>query len=385
MKLIDYIKGLRKGKDARRVELEAMKDPFLEEALEGFDAVDDKHIDRINVLKKQIKTRTKNKRYHALGWSIAASLLIGIGITSYFLLHESELSYHQNVLTIEKDTVKQPVAILPPKSEPEITKKAPVAAPVIVEPSPEVTPQQLQMDEVLEYETPQEQAIAAITEIPDEDILLIDTLPGIEIKGYTTQRKSALTGAVMQISPSSFTVKGKVTDKSGEPIIGASIRLDNSNKGTLTDLSGEFQLRADGARNLQIDYIGYKSVKMPIDTASPMLIAMNEDNRTLDEVVVTGYGTAKKEKLKTPKPMFGKRSFNDYIEKNIKHPTDSICSQVKGKVVLTFYVDEQGRPENIRIKESLCPTADNEAIRLIKEGPNWTLGEDEVSFTVRFK
>lgn len=385
MKLTDYIKGLRKGKNARRIELEAMKDPFLEEALEGFDMVDDQHIDRINILKGQIKSKARNKRNYALGWSIAASLLIGIGITSYFLLHEGNLTSHQNVVTIVKDTVKQPVAVLPVKSEPEITKKPPVATPIIVKPSPEATPQQLQTDEALEYEISQEQAIAAAMEIPDEDILLRDTLPDVEIKGYTTMKKSILTGAVSHVKPSSPLAKGKVTDERGEPIIGASIRLDNTDKGTLTDLSGEFKLQANGARNLQIDYIGYKSMKIPIDTANPMLIAMNEDNRTLDEVVVTGYGTAKKLKAKTPKPIFGKKSFNKYIEENINYPTDSICGQVKGKVILNFYINEQGRPEDIRIKESLCTTADYEAIRLIKEGPDWTIGEEEVTFTIRFK
>ena len=55
MNLLRYIKGLRRGKDAHHVELEAMKDLFLSEALEGYDAIDDDHLKRISRIQKQIK------------------------------------------------------------------------------------------------------------------------------------------------------------------------------------------------------------------------------------------------------------------------------------------------------------------------------------------
>ena len=66
------------------------------------------------------------------------------------------------------------------------------------------------------------------------------------------------------------------------------------------------------------------------------------------------------------------------------HPSDKDCARAKGKVILTFRVDKEGRPQDITVKKGLCASADEEAIRLIEEGPDWTMGEEPVEISIRF-
>lgn len=110
-----------------------------------------------------------------------------------------------------------------------------------------------------------------------------------------------------------------------------------------------------------------------------MLIAMNEDKQTLDEVVVVGT----KDKYQTPQPVTGKRKYKKYLEENLIRPNDK-CKDVKGEVILAFFVDKEGNPQNITIVHGLCESADKEAVRLVKEGPKWTFGNLPTRVTVHF-
>ena len=85
MKLIDYIRGKRKGKEAHRLERESMQDPFLADAIDGYDTVEGNHEVHIDELRKMISHKSGKRRTYAVISSIAASLLIGIGISFYFI------------------------------------------------------------------------------------------------------------------------------------------------------------------------------------------------------------------------------------------------------------------------------------------------------------
>ena len=91
MKLSDYIRGFRKGKEAHRLEKEAMRDPFLADALEGYSRVESGADEQIELLRRRVNMRVTQKRRHTIVWSVAASLLIGVCIGSYFLLQENTL------------------------------------------------------------------------------------------------------------------------------------------------------------------------------------------------------------------------------------------------------------------------------------------------------
>lgn len=88
--------------------------------------------------------------------------------------------------------------------------------------------------------------------------------------------------------------KGTVKDASGEPIIGATIRIDGKTGGTVTDLDGNFVLNnlTKGAK-LTITYVGYKAQTITWN-GTPLDITMQDDANVLEETVVIGYGTVKK-------------------------------------------------------------------------------------------
>ena len=87
------------------------------------------------------------------------------------------------------------------------------------------------------------------------------------------------------------TIKGTVVDEIGMPIIGASIKIDGTTTGTITDLDGNFTLQVPTNAKLSISYIGYTSQVVPAKDG--MNVVMREDMMKLDEVVVVGYGTQK--------------------------------------------------------------------------------------------
>ena len=90
-------------------------------------------------------------------------------------------------------------------------------------------------------------------------------------------------------------VTGKVKDSSGEPVIGASVVVKGNNTmGTITDFDGNFMLDVPAKSVLVISYIGYVTQEVPTTGKNSLEIVLKEDTKTLDEVVVIGYGTQRK-------------------------------------------------------------------------------------------
>lgn len=93
-------------------------------------------------------------------------------------------------------------------------------------------------------------------------------------------------------------ISGVVKDKSGEPIIGANIVVkDSKSLGTVTDVDGKFSLEVGNGKLLTVSYIGYDTKEVSIGNGKNLIIILSEDTKTLDEVVVIGYGTVKKSNL----------------------------------------------------------------------------------------
>ena len=90
------------------------------------------------------------------------------------------------------------------------------------------------------------------------------------------------------------TVRGTVNDETGEPIIGASVKVVGSNTGAVTDFNGKFSVSAPSNGQLEISYVGYQTQKLAISGRSDITVTLVEDAQSLDDVVVIGYGTQKK-------------------------------------------------------------------------------------------
>lgn len=377
MRLSDYIQGLRKGKEAHRLEKESMKDPFLADAIDGYNQVEGNHEQRIEQLRIQISARsTKKRNTYAIIWSVAACLVIGFGISSYFLfLKETP----EPVIPI---IPQKEIALVPTKTKTDSTPISPVSM------------KQVDKKDIIAKSrtTISKPPSAPITTMPMEEETSGQMVAATDEEVIMTTGASdpesvkKMRIAKMAVIPTNDIIKGKVTDQKGEPLIGASVMYKGTNIGTVTDVNGEFSLlkKAEN-KQLTAQYIGYAPVEVPVDTSRTMLIAMNEDQKGLSEVVVVGHGVNKKaNKDNTPQPVDGKRKYLKYLKKNLVRPTDETCAQVKGKVVLTFLVNRDGRPFHIKVKKSLCESSDKEAIRLVQEGPDWTYGNKQAEVTVKF-
>lgn len=97
--------------------------------------------------------------------------------------------------------------------------------------------------------------------------------------------------------PQQKVVTGKVTDVNGEPVIGANIIEKGTSNGTTTDVNGSFSLRVAPDAILHVSYIGYLPYEITTTGQTSLSIVIQEDTKTLDEVVVVGYGTMKKSDL----------------------------------------------------------------------------------------
>ena len=89
--------------------------------------------------------------------------------------------------------------------------------------------------------------------------------------------------------------KGVVVDETGEPIIGAAVKVVDTTIGTITDLNGKFVINVPAGKLVEISYIGYISQR--ISDFKLTKVVLKEDTQQLDEVVVVGYGTQKKAHL----------------------------------------------------------------------------------------
>ena len=418
MKLLDYIRGLRKGKEAHRLEKESMQDPFLADAMDGYSQVEGNHEQRIEKLRMQVSAHSaKKKNTRAITWSIAACLAIGFGVSSYFLFLKKSMTdevfiAEESVSTKLAEPAAPPTPAIPATPTVPATPQKEIAlatTKVKTDSTPisEITARQAdKKDMIAKIQTtsqPQGAPVAAVPmmeEVSEETAALQEVVATIDTFESESDKKMKM-AKVATILPQNNMIKGRVTDEKGEPLIGASVTYKGTNIGTITNMNGEFSLvKKDDKKRLTAEYIGYNPVEIRIDTNRTMLIAMNENKQTLNEVVVVGYGAKKNkksttlgsvvkveeqaEKEITPQPVIGKRSYQKYLKENLVRPTDDNCKDIKGEVVLSFFVDEEGKPQNITVIHGLCEFADKEAIRLVKEGPKWTSGKLPARVTVRF-
>ena len=101
---------------------------------------------------------------------------------------------------------------------------------------------------------------------------------------------------VMSVMAQTSTVKGTVTDTSGEPLIGVSVIVEGTSFGTQTNFDGEFTIKANPGDMLKFNYIGYRSVSMAAPASGDINLVMEEEATALDEVVVTALGIKREQK-----------------------------------------------------------------------------------------
>lgn len=493
MKLVRYIQGTRKGKEAHGVERDALVDPFLAEALEGFESVDGNHTERIERMRQQLATRTQKKRRSPTMW-IAAAVLLALFTTGGYLWLVKEQPTPQMAVVAEKASITKEVASEentrrqeheiaadarehsetdlnqgsqiadeatasshPPRSTPTQTIPSPVA-PVLPE-VPLITEEVLALAEV-EINNDTDNLIALeskldsslgmgevknVSESQTGDLFAYNkdaskqnisgatgkaSMKKFEAHGSNAgnydpnalsqwqinsqgkvggmladkstggsssragrkkskEASSSPSSSYYRSTPLSGNIKGQVVDQNGEPLPFANVQVKGSTIATTTDMDGYFALNAKNAEKLVATYIGFDAVELPADSSKTMTIAMNESASQLEEMVVVAYGLNRVDDYRdyqsttTPQPEAGYTAYRKYLSDSMIKPSDE-CASVTGRVVLSFYVNNSGRPYNIEVKKGLCSSADKEAIRLVENGGRWTAGDGQVRLTIKF-
>ena len=139
-------------------------------------------------------------------------------------------------------------------------------------------------------------------------------------------------------------IQGKVTDEKNEPLIGVNVLVKGTNKGTNTDIDGSYKIAADKDAELEFTFISYLAKNIKVNNQTTINIAMEPDNKILDEVIVMSYGSQSKKKI-----LGSVQSVNSKELKDI--PVAQITQKLQGKLAGVQIYQATGKPgEGMRVK-----------------------------------
>ncbi len=128
------------------------------------------------------------------------------------------------------------------------------------------------------------------------------------------------------------TVTGQVTDQQGEPLIGVTVMVDGqSTGGAVTDFDGNYTIKTASTAVLKFSYIGYQDQKIAVGGKSTINVVMKEDSELLEEVVVVGFGTQKKESLTGAVTVVDAKAFEG--KGSLSSPLEALQGQVAGVMI----------------------------------------------------
>ncbi|NOT52726.1 MAG: hypothetical protein HOP10_15790 [Chitinophagaceae bacterium] len=177
------------------------------------------------------------------------------------------------------------------------------------------------------------------------------------------------------------TFRGLVTDANnvGLPFARVTNAQDN-NAGTYTDARGNFTLTyPDSVLDVQVRSIGFENRSMQLrnNVSNNQVILQDDRSLAAQTLPMPNTDSARmrmmtKVKLEEPEPADGWENYDTYLANNLNAPEEIRTKQKSGgQVQVSFEVNKEGEPINIKIEKSLCSKCDEEAKRLVKEGPKW--------------
>lgn len=409
MKLLDYITGSRKGADAHSVEYQAMSDPFLADAIDGYDSVNADHLIAISNMQAYVSAQAFSHKKDSNVWKIAivATLFIAI-LGGYFTLMN-----HKSTMLVAQEQNSSYINLYVPESY--------------------VQQKGLELSETQKTSLLQGEKSLAVSNISNLDEV-IKPINRIEIyvpASYYAQLNKADEKELALLSSNTLQQEKSV----------------NNNKELYAEAVIETQKQEPGASSLSVPILAMETVAEP--TAKPSLSHQNSDlalvsdaylsenavgkvaesmsdvSQTIEKPEVKGrlelamkdgddmlsglavasydvdYQSSKnrsaskmsssevmsKKKIVRPKPVNGESQYKTYIKENMVAIFDPACKEATtyGTVVLTFNVTRQGRPTDIAVEQGLCEPYNKEAIRLLKEGPDWTYSSERGELKIYFQ
>ena len=176
----------------------------------------------------------------------------------------------------------------------------------------------------------------------------------------------------LSVSAQNVTVTGTVTDKTGETVIGASVvQKGNTSNGTITDIDGNFSLSVPANATLVFSYVGMTPQEIALKGKTKINVVMEDDAQALEEVVVIGYGTAKK------KDLTGAVSTVKGAEL-AKVPVTNVAEALTGKLAGVQITTTDGSPDAemiIKVRGGGSITGDNSPLYIVDGFPVSSMGD----------
>lgn len=389
-----YVQGKMPAAEMHAIEKAALQDPFLADAIEGFNEADlttaRQHLNEINAglfrEKKRSKIITFNNKTRWLNIAAMVLIIAGVGVFGVYLLRNS--GKQQQVAQVRKEatgnTVLKDSAVTTMNASPEIKKEEPVIAENQTQLKKRTTNKKEDSERVISMNNNKqadEANTATISALPapaqqDEDASRsFATASPLERKtdsapAISYNKVAGLNAAANHV----FT--GKVIDENNTPIPGAFVQSADKKAAVITDLNGDFKLyKTDSVLTVTAGAAGYDSSKASLRARYNDAIVLKEQGKALNEVAVVGYGTRKKSKPadQSATPVGGWENFNQYVigQLNKDSVVENDMSQ-EDLVELEFLVDKSGNPYDIKITKSLDDQRNAKAIDILKNGPKWT-------------
>ena len=138
--------------------------------------------------------------------------------------------------------------------------------------------------------------------------------------------------ATLTWAQGTITVSGQVTDQQNEPLIGVTVLIDGQQAGgTVTDFDGNYTIKAPAKATLKFSYIGYADQRVPVGGKNVINVKMKEDAELLQEVVVVGFGTTKKESLTGAVSVVDAKAFEN--KGSLSSPMEALQGEVPGVII----------------------------------------------------
>lgn len=424
-----YHSGEMSPQEQHALEKKALSDPFLAEALEGFGLVSPLEFsDDLKDLTSKIDKRTQerddlqvaastvkyaseegsmnpsesnNKTHNQWIWplriaaSIALIALVYFAITPLFE-NEKQLAL-QNTIEEKQQIDSVPEASI--KKSDELIAKTEAKTSEKSSSKPEKVTESIKPTEA-DLVSPSGAAAPALADRGEQEKEKIseDQLADViaesqnvaEAKQPESKKEAAQVARSKSIA-SGFTsdqtiIQGKVVSaEDGTPIPGVNIIVKGTTTGTVTDMQGNYQLTSN-SRDLTLVYsfIGMQTQEVKAKDQSELTVKLKSDQSQLSEVVVTGYSPMKDDAnhepvVKLAEPVGGRRAYDKYLKNSLHYPQEALDNQIKGRVIVQFIVRTDGSLDEFSVLNGLGYGCDEEVIRLVKEGPEWSpTTEDDI-------
>jgi hypothetical protein len=409
---LDYSSGQMTGRERHLFEKDLQKDPFESDAAEGLSSLSREEARQdMKELKNRLSSRTgtpiiKSNRFvlYRAAAAVAAILIVGtliILLTSDLsrvfdkaAVTENKRSDKENIKLEEKSEQVIPEeslneSVVPATSIPAVSKTetVTVSEPLETEIVSEIIAEEdkIQITGGIEKQTgTREDAVIISVEEQSEEMAEEVAMPVMMAKKSETSDE----GKIITRKYVDNYVRGVVLSSEDQlPLPGATVKIRGTTAGTYTDKNGNFELavQPDAEITLVAEYIGMEQNEVSLKDTDEVKITLEPSASELDEVVIIGYGVQQKSKItgaistlemddtpdyQLPSPVTGNRKFKEYIQENLRYPSDDTTGE-RAIVVLNFVVAGNGRPKNISVLKSPGQSFSEEAIRLLVSGPDW--------------